>query len=819
MNKVFLSHGSKDKELYIRTIAERLGKENIEYDEWTFEEGEKNSDEIEAKIDACDLFAIFLSDYALSRGWVQREMERAGKMLDIKIKKIYPIIIDPSITYADPRIPEWMRDQYNLKFIGRPVVAARRIQSKLRELHWTEHPEKKLRQTIFVGRNELLREFESRIDDIDLPKPSCIFASGIQRIGRSSLLRNALAKSNLSKSSYIPIKISLDRLDSIEDVILKLFDTGLTSIETEKITDMLNKSMSEKISLLNTVLRDIQSTKEIIFIEDNGCFVGHKREIAEWLISALSGLQPSPVLCVSTKYRIDRSQLRPYKNLYAIEVPELSPSERSGLFKRLVELHNIDINSDDFNYFANQLHGFPEEAYFCTDLILDHGMEKAKKASHEITEFNSERASILLRNFEQNQKALDFIYFLSEFEFIGLSFIFEIVDESEFQPILDEIVTHSICDYIGNEQEYVRLNDTIRDLIKRNRLELPDLYKDKLSQHVKRFVKNTNIFERDISDFFYSIKESLAHGDKIDQKFLVPSHILRTIRDLYYKRENLRRVVTLADMLLAKESSLDPKVAEDVRYYLCLALARQKDRRVLSEAFKINGPEHDFILGFYYRLCGRHADAIERLTKILDTHYISARAKRELVQVYLYIEEFDKAMSMARENYETNRGNQFPIQSYLNCLINAENPAEHKEEINRLIGELDQIGSMQSREMSLIAKGLVAAKIEINKTEAYNHISDAIGLNPDALYPYLAKFDIALRFHDSETMLECLTKLEQLANTKTFSNNTIIKNKAYYLAAQNKIEEARNLIRTGLENYPQETLDKLMIKLENIRQT
>src|SRR5690606_164284 len=136
-------------------------------------------------------------------------------------------------------------------------------------------------------------------------------------------------------------------------------------------------------------------------------------------------------------------------------------------------------------------------------------------------------------------------------------------------------------------------------------------------------------------------------------------------------------------------NSLDSRVSEDARYYLCLSLARQKDKRLLNEVQKINGAEHDFVLGYYYRLCGRHTDAIERLSKLVDTPYVSSRAKRELVQVYIYIEDYDKALGMAKDNYENNKGNQFFIQSYLNCLLNNENYVSNKDLIFKLIEELD----------------------------------------------------------------------------------------------------------------------------------
>src|SRR5690606_20971716 len=208
------------------------------------------------------------------------------------------------------------------------------------------------------------------------------------------------------------------------------------------------------------------------------------------------------------------------------------------------------------------------------------------------------------------------------------------------------------------------------------------------------------------------------------------SHILRTMKDLYYarRREQEKRLIRLADMLLEKEAFLDPKVTDDARYYLCLCLARQRDRRVLAEVMKVDGPEHNFILGFYYRNCGRHKEAIEKLTSVLDKPYIASRAKRELVQVYLYIGEFETAMAMARENYLASRGNQYPIQSYMNCMLNSDSAEQHREEIEGLINELKAIGSVQAEEMAMIGQAVFEAKLSGNREAAYDLIEQAIAV-------------------------------------------------------------------------------------------
>ncbi|MBV2240595.1 hypothetical protein KQR57_04090 [Bacillus inaquosorum] len=73
-----------------------------------------------------------------------------------------------------------------------------------------------------------------------------------------------------------------------------------------------------------------------------------------------------------------------------------------------------------------------------------------------------------------------------------------------------------------------------------------------------------------------------------------------------------------------------------------LFLARLKNPRFLEEVQQINGADHNFLLGFYYRLTGNDIKAIERLNKALEERPNFARAKRELVVAYNNIEEYQK---------------------------------------------------------------------------------------------------------------------------------------------------------------------------------
>jgi tetratricopeptide (TPR) repeat protein len=147
--------------------------------------------------------------------------------------------------------------------------------------------------------------------------------------------------------------------------------------------------------------------------------------------------------------------------------------------------------------------------------------------------------------------------------------------------------------------------------------------------------------------------------------------------ELYEKKRMYQDVIKLADKVLSRVDILDANIEREIRYWLCLSLARIQDRRFLEEVQKIPSPDHNYLLGFYYRLQGRNAEAMERLQDALNEYPNFYRAKRELVQVYLNIEDYDSAFELAKDNYEHDKNNPYQIQGFLRCLL-ADNIHDHR---------------------------------------------------------------------------------------------------------------------------------------------
>jgi hypothetical protein len=815
MIRAFLSHSSKDKDQYVRGVANWLGKDNVIYDEWTFEEGEKPLDEILKGLDTTELFVLFLSNNALDSEWVKTEVIQAKNKLDsASLAKVFPIIIEDGLTYDDERIPEWLRDNYNLKPIKRAQVAAKRIHNKLRELSWSKHPELKKRQNLFVGRNDKQEEFEERIHDFDKKKPSVIIATGLVGVGRRTFLHKALYKTNITECSHKPSSIFLDRSVSIEDFILKLNDLGLNDFG-DRLLNLTTTSMRDKMSMIHEIMDAAYDSKEIIYMVDDGCIVNYERKISGWFEDTISSYHKNdfPIFCLASKYFVNFSSRPRNDSYYFVELNELNPNERKRLLTQLLDLYKLKLSHDDFLAVDGLLCGLPDQIMYAVDLLKDDNLSKVSDKLPVLAQYNSDKASVILQKYEDDEKTLDFIRLLAQFEIISSDFIFSIVPEKEYYPLLEELASEHVCEMIGVDGEIVRLNDVIRDYIKRNKFKVKTSFELLIKEQVSSLVNSEDVFQRDSSEYIFSISEALKEGADIHDSLLIPSHYLRCMKDLYYTKGDLARIIELADIILQKREHMDVGVEQDIRYYLCLALAKKKNKRLLHEVQSIKGDEHAFLLGFYYRLSSRYSDALAQFNKIIDARFVGARSKREIVQVYVQIEEYDKAKEFAKRNYEDNRGNQFHTQAYFNCLINCESPMEHKSELQSLINNFRTINSEQSNEMADICDATYAAKIENDRVKASDLIEDTIHRYPDNHYPLLAYCDIALRYSDTDMLITGINQLEELMKLKSISSRTINRYKAFLSALTGDVNGALLLIESDISRYPPDSREKIKNRL------
>lgn len=815
MAKAFLSHSSQDKEL-IENVATGLGTLSI-IDSKTFEAGMKNFEEIISCLDKTDLFVLFISENALNSEWVQKEILLAKERNDKNLIKIfYPIIIDPNINHNDSRIPAWIKENYNLKPVLRLGKIIISIKRQLQEIVWERNPQLKQRDQLFVGRNDIITKFEERIDDINLVEPFVIIASGLQRIGRRTFLKKALFKSNIIfKDTYdFPI-ITISSRESIEDFIIKIYDLGF-SME-RKFPDFMEIDISEKIDLAIELLKDCQKVKEIVLIEDTGGIVLPDRKIVVWFKKIIEnyrnhGLEDKTTLCVASNFRVLQHTIIQNESIVAFDIQELTKKERTGLFKRNIGIFELSISNDDMNFFIENTSGFPEQINFCIDYIRKTNVKEVKLHIDSVKNYQKELFSSIVKEIESNSIAKSIISTLVEFDFISSEFLCELHPEISKRIIENNIIDlngRALVEYIGASKEYIRLNDGIRDFLLRADYRIASVVKERLKKHIEIFIKTDSSVNEDISDFFYSMKGALLSDYKFKSRLLLPSHYLKTMISLYEIERDFKNVIILADKVLEKESKIDLSIRGEIRYWLCLALAREKDERFKAEVQYFSDSDYNFLFGFYYRMIGKPDYALEKYEQAISLRPNFARAQRELVQVFSTLELYDYALQHAKENYENEKSNPFHIQAYFDCLIRAENPKENDWIIIRLLEELKKINTRKAKEMACLAEADYYIFVINNPEQAKKIIDSALDEFGTSLYSLNRKFNIAEKSANKVDMNDAILKFKQKINsTKSSDRNILTIMEAKFAAHNGEEKMAVNLI-DSLNFYPDNSKDRL----------
>lgn len=816
MIKCFLSHSSRDKDSYVRLVASRLRKEVKVFDEETFEAGMETAEEIARGLDESTLFIIFLSKAALESRWVQDELANAKSRFDAtQIQRIYPIIIDSSVRHDDKRIPEWMRESLNIQPILKPTIAARKINARLLELSWSTHPRLRERREIFVGRNELIEQIEERLDDFTRQSPIALIASGLPAIGRKTLLQKSLKKANLVRESYEFPTITLSSLDSIEDFLLKVADLGFLP---GNLPSLSAKTVPEKLELVKDAALDVVREGERILIEDHGVLVQGTGELVDWFAQILEALSPRAHLtfCIASQFRPKPSLNRTFPLAYSVAVKEMDAAERNGLLARYARFEALDLPRQELEFFADLLTGLPEQALFAVDLIKEQGLFEAKRQSHTVQQYGSDKAQVVLERYKERKLELNLIYLLSRFEFLSYEVLFDIVPEPKYGSVLNTLLASSICERLGSSSDYVRVNEVIRDYVSRNRFGLPSEFEDSISRHVKRFVEQYQDDNHDISDYLFSAQEALRAGNNLPEDMLVPSVFVKTIKRIYDEERGYSDAVILADRVLLRERYLHESTVNHVRFIQCQSLARLRASRFFDEVRKVPEPDRSFLYGFHYRLAGDYAKAEENLLKVLsrDRRRRDPRAVGELVLVYMQSDEYGKALELSRENYENRPSNPINANNYFACLIMRPRSKDNREQLENIVTRLSIDPSERATEMTDSMRARLIAYYDDDEVESMRLIDSAVRRHANIDYPLLTKADLAVHFGNVEKLREAVTALERTTGPNAQSYRTFVKFKAMLLAMEGRPEEGRKLIKKELSGLIPSALQRLNEKLD-----
>ena len=810
--RVFISHSSRDKVPYcnavVRVLEETLGKDSIVYDAVTFEAGEKSIDEINRTLSISDLYVILLSQDAVESDWVKYELKEAHqKLSDRSLNRIYPLIIDSSLKYNDSRIPEWLKD-YNLKYIARPAKAARLIIERARDMYWSRHPGFESRNSIFVGRNDLINDFERRIDDFDQPILNTFVVSGIPNIGRKSLARQCFIKGTIIPQYYeFPI-ISLSYQESVEDFIVKVSDLGFTDgDETEGLS---KKTLSEKIDCAIRLTQAISNLNEIILIKDDGCIIDYRGGFADWFSQIVSKITLSyrlsrVVYVIITKYKMNFESIRNLPAVAYINVPELSQQERNGLLRRLTEAKHMDLGRSDLETISKHLTGYPAQVHYAVDIMKYHGYPFLLKNLKLLSDYNEQEVSSLLGKYRDNQQALQVLALIGRYDAISITMLYEILEDfPEHIEWYERLYRESLFELEGVNKEYVRLNEVVRNYILRAGVRMSPEHKRRAQQLFEKMFSDEKSSWYSSNDFLLAIRENVLQGKDIPAEHVIPSVYLKSMSDLYSDMQ-YDNVIKLSKLALTHRENTDERIIYEIQYLLCSALAKLRSNDFLTEVQKLDDDDKKFLLAFYYRQIGKNDRALKYLNELLRKRPEMSKAKREKVLVLKNLQQFKEATELAKENYYLYSDNPYHIQAYFECLINTYHSNPEDELLLDLEAKLGRITSEKAQSMYSRCHALYLAYVIKDYDIAISHIDSAIHDFPkDKKYALIVKFDIARLFRNINEMRKVIETLEG----EGANHNTIVICKCKLLASMNKVEEAVSYFNKHINYFTEESKKK-----------
>lgn len=809
--RVFLSHSSDNKD-YVNCVAKNISSDEVIIDESSFIPGRLSSEEMERLIMGCDIFVFFISSSSLENKNVKYEIEQYEKSSFSNNKRFIPLVIEDGIKYSDSRIPEWMRD-YNIRRVYKPKKAVACIDETIRLMTWKKYDFLKRKDSIFRGRNEYVEKFEHRFNDRKLGKAVCYCVSGFETIGRTTLLNYCLKKVGKIRQEYTFPSFNLNSTDSIEDFIFKLDELGVA--KPALVENLSTKTVDEKIRIASEQLNNFIENDEVVHIVDNGCIITNNGGIAEWfrkLLDSVNAKNLGAKLAISAKYKCNAL---PSSKMWNISIPEFSPTERQWLLEAYLDLYGISLPDNEFEICLNWLQGYPQQILLLAQGISEQGFSAIKEKSNEIVGFNMHKIEGVLAKYIEDDKKMSFIVTLAKPELLKVSDILYSFGNDEFYTeLLTELLSLSICVFVGVSNEYIRINDTVRDYLNRKRFRIDSSALEKLRGKILSDFKKDRHGIPDSSELYFFMNDTIMRNniESIDEKFIFPSHFAKCMRDIYNKRENDNEVIKIAEYLISKKKYIDTNVLKSAYYYLCLALARKKEYRVIQESIHLDDADKCFVQGFYYRKVGEWRESITSLEKAISINSKHKRAKRELVTAYMRLYEYDNAFLLAEESYNDDPSNIYFSQAYFKCLLsryvnNKDDNIEQKLEyiINKTV-----IGD-DERDQSMIA--CMRAEYEFyvnnNEFESYEILNKCISDYPKNIYTLFTKFNIAERSNNIKEMEQAQKKIKDIIKDSKQYEDVITRNDILIIAHVNGQQQAMAKIEKLSSIYSESYKNKL----------
>ena len=690
--KAFISHSSDDA-LYVDALISLIGKNSLAVDKFCFESGERTIDEIIKSIDNSAIFILLLSRSSLGKDWVKKEISIIKRYIDNgALKRFKPYIIDNTIDYSYEKIPEWIKDEYNLRTIyHKPPFLARKIEEEVSKIIWEQYPSIKQDKRVFVGRDSEIEKLREKYLQRDLKYRKVVIVSGIpDGIGRRRLLTEFIRKIDTNKDeTYNPFSVALEEDDSIEDLIIQLNNLFLFEHNKELLQFLSEADKAKKIDKVVEFVWHLLESREKLFVRDNGAVVRRNGELSSWFKDIIKSTRiDQTVLFIASRNRLTEE----YPEIVSLDLSPLSNDKAKILLRQYLDNHGKTISGEDVSFFIQQTGPMPSLIHKCASLILEMGPELAKLKQKSYQYTGDELTRNLISDFQGNKSYIQVLILLSEFPYLRYYDIKQITKGvvEDVDQILLDLYSLSIFETLGSSNDYYRMNPIVADLINRSRYKHDETLWGELRLKTHDIIEHETFECPNLGILLKKIELNIkGNTDNISKAYIIPSIVIKTINDEYRKKvkAGYKTVVQLCKALLERNNNYYDEIIGSIYYMLCSAYAQLCDETLFEYITCLEDKfDEYFIKGLYYRKKKLYNRAEDNYRLALKIRPHSLTAKNGLAISLQRQNKYKEALNLARFTYQKQSTNPYFIVTYFKSLIRT-NP-DQIAVLNQLIKDL-----------------------------------------------------------------------------------------------------------------------------------
>lgn len=436
---------------------------------------------------------------------------------------------------------------------------------------------------------------------------------------------------------------------------------------------VLGGNTSEKTSSAANLVNELLNTNSVISINDDLSCVLPNRKLADWLIDLVekSNIANKLGLFIKSHKILDSFSEIEHPFFGHINLSPLDSKDRLKLFYSLLRIYNLtDISEEDVKWFVGKLLLSPSQLVKAVEALSCKPLAFVKKDINTLISWGDMQINPMVEHFFQDEESKHILIILSKLDFVSYEILENIFEERiiEVMEKMDEMIDFGIVSVFGPQEQFFRLDHYLSDYIKRCHIKLPYDLDNLLNEVLEEKIASSNITE-DVSVYLYDKKRQILSGKGKPEDFLIPSVVVTSVMEIY-NNQDYKQVIKLCDLVLNDVHNYFPDQERELRYWLCLALARTTNKqRFFEEVQHFRGTDYFFLRGFYHRNAMEYSQAEKCFNEALEKSPNLQRAKREKVTALLAQKKYEQALGLAKENYENNPENSYQIHGYFRCLV------------------------------------------------------------------------------------------------------------------------------------------------------